>query len=498
MVVTGLPLSRRAFSGVLLMLASTGFQAVLSIGVLAILARLLSPADFGLVTAAMIIVAFSQLFGQMGIGPAIVQKPVLSPTHRKVGFTAALLFGVLIGLLVAASAPLVAAFFRQPEITPIVQVMAFVFPVSAVSAVADGLLQREMKFKQIALINSFSYLVGYGAVGTVFALLGAGAWSLVAAQLGLALVRASISVVLERHSMGLSLRLTELRELVGYGAGFSLTRIANYFANQFDNIVVGRALGVDMLGIYSRSHQLMMAPANLLGSAADRVLFPVFASVQGDQVRLTRSFMRTLDAITLVATPISVVSVITAPEIVTVLLGDKWTAVVLPFQLLVATLVFRSAYKICDSLVRAVGAIKRHASNQAVFATLVLAGSVAGAGFGLPGVAAGVAIAILTSYGLMLRLCASLVSIPLKSFVVVFARNAAFAVLAALVAIVCRRTMVMAGYPPLVVLAAVGTGVFATYFAVALMRPSALGPEGVWFTSLVKTSLFRTPAPQRT
>src|SRR5205823_14221657 len=114
------------------------------------LARLLTPADFGLAAAALMVIGVSAVFAEFGIGPAVVQRPELRPAHLRTAFTLLLLLGGLLGGLVWLTAPGVAGFFRLGELTPILRVLALVFPVQSVAVVADALLQRELRFRCLA------------------------------------------------------------------------------------------------------------------------------------------------------------------------------------------------------------------------------------------------------------------------------------------------------------------------------------------------------------
>src|SRR5690606_28466000 len=114
------------------------------------------------------------------------------------------------------------------------------------------------------------FVLGYGLIGVTLALLEFGVWSLVCAQLGQTTLGAVLSLSFRREAIGVAFSKQAASQLLHFGAGFSLARIANYLANQGDNLIVGRFLGADALGIYGRSYQFVMIPANLIGSVLDR------------------------------------------------------------------------------------------------------------------------------------------------------------------------------------------------------------------------------------
>src|SRR5437016_2831326 len=142
--------------------------------VLAILARLLSPADFGIVGAALVVVGFSAIFSQLGLAPAIVQRPVLERRHLEAAFSASVLFGLLLGVLLWVSAPFAARFFHIAGVEPVLRVLAWMFPLDGLSAIAESQVQRELRFRWLATMEVLTFVLGYGVVGVVLALLGAG------------------------------------------------------------------------------------------------------------------------------------------------------------------------------------------------------------------------------------------------------------------------------------------------------------------------------------
>ncbi len=239
------------------------------------------------------------------------------------------------------------------------------------------------------------------------ALLGRGVWALVAAQVTQVCVR---SIVLLRAAPPLfhpRPRRRWFNELLGYGAGVSAARIGFTVANQIDNFVVGRWLGAIALGLDSRAFQLMSVPTALLGDVLDKVLFPTMARVQDDQRRLANAFLQGTAIVVLVTLPAGVIAAILAPDLVAVAFGSKWSALVPPFQVLALGMMFRTSFRLSDSLSRATGKVYRRAWRQVVFAGMVFIGALVGQRVGVTGVAAGVLAALFLNYVLMAHLALS-------------------------------------------------------------------------------------------
>jgi O-antigen/teichoic acid export membrane protein len=393
-----------------------GATAVLKVVVLIVLTRLLSPADFGVVSAALIVVGFSLMFSQLGLGPALVQRPALEPRHVSTALAASTGFGVVVAALIWSGAPLLARFFHMDDLTPIVRALALLFPIKGASAVAENLLQRDLRFRTLANVDVVSYAVGYGLVGITTALLGWGAWALVAAQLTQSTLRAAVVLTLSPPVVRPGPSWTSFRELMGYGAGHSAANIGVFLANQADNLVVGRWLGAVALGLYNRAYQLMAVPTALLGDVLDNVLFPTMARVQDDPRRLATAYLQGTALLSLVMLPAGVVVAVLAPELVAVAFGDKWSALVPPFQVLALGMMFRTSYRLSDSLSRATGRVYRRAWRQACYAGLVFAGAWIGQRSGVTGVAVGVLAALFVNYLLMAHLGLSVVRIGWPQF----------------------------------------------------------------------------------
>jgi len=390
--------------------------AGLKIVVLVVLTRLLSPADFGLVSAALVVIGFSLPFSQLGMGPALVQRLVLEPRHVSTAFFASTSFGLLAAALVWFLAPQIAGFFRTEQLVPIVRALSVLFPIVGMSAVAENLLLRQLRFRLLANTDVFAYSVGYGGVGFSLAILGFGPWALVLAQITQAVLRALIIVTREPPRLRPAPTWACFKDLMGFGAGLSAARLGVIFANQADNLVVGRWLGEVALGLYGRAYQLMSVPTALLGDVFDKVLFPTMSRVQEDPRRLTAAYLRGTAVIGLVTLPAGVVAAMLAPEIVGVAFGSRWQALIPPFQVLAIGMMFRTSYRMSDSVSRATGKVYRRAWRQALYAVLVFVGAWIGQRYGITGVAVGVLAALFINYLLMAQLGLSVLRVSWVAF----------------------------------------------------------------------------------
>lgn len=480
-------LTHRAVSGMVWVAWGSAAGAVLRLVVLVLLTRLLSPADFGVVSAALIVIGFSLTFSQLGLGPALVQRPELEPRHISTAFFASTGFGLLIAALLWLLAPAIASFFRMEPLVPVVRALAFVFPIDGASSVAENLLQRDLRFRLLSNTGVVAYGLGYGLVGIVLASLGWGIWALVVAQLAQALIRAVMLFWAMPPRLHPRPTWDAFQGLIDYGMGQSAGRIAWFLANQADNVVVGRWMGTTSLGLYSRAYQLMAVPTTLLGDVLDKVLFPTMAQVQNDSRRLAAAYLQGTALIALVTLPVGVVAAVLAPDLIRVAFGSRWEAAIPPFQVLALGMMFRTSHRMSDSLARATGRVYRRAWRQALYAGLVFLGALVGRSGGVTGVAFGVLAALLINYLLMAQLSLSVGHISWSRFM--WAQMPALGLTSVLGVITFATTTGVRhlGWPPLANLfvssmVALGAAVLMTQLAPNL----TLGEHGVRLSNTLR------------
>lgn len=474
-------LSHLTLMGLLWTLLGTGSQLFLQLIAVLVLARILTPRDFGIVSAALVVVGFSATFSRLGVGPAVVQRPTLTHRHLTTGFTLSILSGALMGAAIYAAAPLIADFFLIPELTLVVRALSFKFLLEAASVMPESLLQRELMFKKLSTVEFVAFAAGFAATGVTLALLGAGLWALTLAYLGQALVRSIILIIIKPHPMRPELHYQEFKDLIFYGGGFTAARIGNYIGTQGDKMVVGRWLGAESLGVYGRAYQLMVAPANDLGTVMDNVLFPAMAQVQDHQDRLRTGFRRGIAAVALLMLPLGVLCFVLAPEIIDLLLGPAWSAAVDPFRFFALGLLFRTSYKMSDSISRATGSEYRRAWRQWVYAILVTGGAYVGSSWGLEGAAIAVLIAIGANYVLMAHLSLSVAAMSWSEFILAQTPALVLSVLIGVMTWFLAGYLRGAGFPGLetlvVTLAAAGV---AFVGLIRLLPRLVLGEDGLW------------------
>lgn len=404
-------LTQKTFKGFFWQFGGTIFKTVLQLAVLFVLARLITKAEFGIVQSAMVVVGFSKLVSQLGVGPALIQKSSLTSIHIRVGSTISLSLSLLFFLTIFFSSGLLADFFRMPELKVVLRVVAVIFVIEGVSTVSQSLLLRNMKQKTLVKIDFVSYLIGFGFVGIAMAYYGMGLWSLIFAQITQSLLKCILSYIKSRHSILPVFSKKEASELLYFGGGFTIAKLFNYLALQGDNIVAGRYLGADALGVYSRAYQIMVRPVGLIGDSIDKVLFPAMAARQHQRERLIEAFINGSKLISFLCIPLTALIVFSSKEIIFILLGSKWADTILPLQILTSGLLFRMGYKMGDCLTRATGNVYSRAVRQFIYAACVIIGCYIGSFWGITGISFGTLFAVIVNYILMIQLSLNILKI---------------------------------------------------------------------------------------
>ncbi len=384
-------------------------QALLQIVSMVVLARLLTPAEFGAAAAAALIVGLCQVVSQMGVGPALVQRHSL--TDREV--TAALYVSLLLSGVLAAvlfvGAPLFNRLVGLPADSSLLRLLTIALILAGAAAAPMGLLQRALRFRSMAMVDVLAFGPATIGVSVTLAALGQGAVSIVWGQIAGGLVIAVGYHLLARPPLRPTGPLDtwrSVRPLLRFGSWYSISQLGNWSALNADNFVTANVLGPAPLGIYARAYNLLAQPANVIGSAADKALFPAMAKVRNDGARLRSAYVRSASLVALVTLPSSALLFVLAPEIVLLLLGGRWAAVVTPLQVFALVLLPRASYKISGSLTRATGAVAGGAWRQWLYAAEVLVACAIGSRWGVNGVAVGASVAIVLHFLVMLRFSA--------------------------------------------------------------------------------------------
>jgi len=296
-----------------------------------VIARLLSPSDYGIMGMASIYLGLVTMISEFGIGAAVIQLRNLDDDQLSQLNTMALIIGLGCFILsVFASAPL-GYFFNSPELPTVVVAMSLTFIIAAFKTTPDSILQKELRFKLLAYLDAIRALVQ--AVTTVcFAAAGYKYWSLVMGAIVGSLVSTGLTLYQRRVSFSWP-RLTPLRLAIEYSRHIIISRISWYTYSNSDLLVAGRVFGQEPLGVYSLSWYFANTHEKI-SILLNRVVPSFLSAVQNEPAAIRRYLLNLTEALALTTFPISVGIALVAPELVRAVLGPKWEAAVVPITLL--------------------------------------------------------------------------------------------------------------------------------------------------------------------
>lgn len=381
-------------------------QALLQIVSMVVLSRLLKPAEFGAAQAAGLVIGLSQVVSQIGIGPALVQRKTLDDREISAAFYSSLLLSSALAVVLIVAAPWINPLVSLPRDSTLLPLLTVALVCAGAASAPMGLLQRQLRFREMAVVDVLAFGPATIGVSVLFAVLGSGAVSLVWGQIAGGLTTAIGYHVLARASLRPASPIAmwrSARPLLAFGSWYSVSQLGNWLALNADNFVTVNVLGKEPFGLYSRAYNLLAQPANVIGSAVDKALFPAMARARDDGERLRRAYIRAASLVALLTVPLSVIICVLAPEIVGILLGRDWSGVVVPLQIFAIVLLPRASYKISGSLTRATGAVSGGAWRQWLYAGEVFVGCAIGTRWGINGVAVGASVAIVLHFLIMLR-----------------------------------------------------------------------------------------------
>ena len=333
-------LSKRTLAGLQWNALGSAVSAVLHIVMAAILARLLSPAAFGLVALASVFLRFADYFSRAGITQALIQKHSLSRDDIRAGFTLSVAFGTAFGVSTILLAPLAGRFAEDPELVPVLQLLSLGLLLNGLGAPSVALLRRHLRFKELAMLNLGSYVAGYAIVGISMALAGAGVYALVAASLTQTAVKAIAAYALIRHPLMPTLSRASHRAILGFGSRITGISILEFLRSNLDTLAVGRWAGSTQLGFYNRANMLADLPAYHLSNSLSQVLFPSFSAIQSELRRLRNAYLSAVGATAAIIFPLNAGMAVSARELILVILGPQWVGAieVMPWLLLASAI----------------------------------------------------------------------------------------------------------------------------------------------------------------
>jgi PST family polysaccharide transporter len=325
-------LRQKTISGLWWSFLSQGGKQVGQFIITVILARLLSPDDFGTLAMVTVFTNFVMIFSEMGMSSALIQKQDVHDRHYYSAFWLNLVVGAGLTVTFMAVSPLIAWFYKKPELIPILSVVALNFLFSSFTIIQQTILTKEMNFKSLAVRDVVAVILA-GVIGITLAYCGFGVWSLVCQFLGFTLVNAVLLWRLSAWRPRFQFAMSDIKDIFHFSANLTGFNTVNYFARNIDQLLIGKVLGAEMLGYYSLSYKIMLYPLQNISWMVSRVMFPAFSKIQNDLEKVRNVYLKMVKAISLVTFPLMAWLFAAAPEFVLVFLGDKWGPMVIVIRI---------------------------------------------------------------------------------------------------------------------------------------------------------------------
>lgn len=395
-------LKGRSVRGGLLTLTSQGAQFVLQSISTVVLARLLVPADFGLVAMVTAITGLGQAFADLGLSEATIQHPEISHAQVSTLFWINAAIGLMLTSITAILAPVLAWFYREPRLANITLLVSLTFLIGGLRVQHDALLRRQMRFSSLAIRDVASYVLAV-PVAITLAWRGFGYWALVALPLTLNFTVMALSWLMVHWRPGLPRRDAKVRSLIAFGGNVAASYLISNVYRSADSVLIGWYWGAGPLGLYSRAYNLLMLPVRQLGTPARSVAVPAFSRVQDDPERLARYYLRAANVIMWVTAPIFGFLFVAAEPVIVLTLGNRWREAAPVFQILA---IFALGQLLLESTVWLL--VSRGQSNRLlklslVISPIIVASYAAGLRFGIKGVALCGSLVLLVILPLILK-----------------------------------------------------------------------------------------------
>lgn len=385
-------LARRTARSGFLTLCSIVFNGIVTTVSTIWLTRILEPADFGLYGMVLVITNFANMFVDLGLTRAVIQKPHI--THPQVSTLFWINLGISSGIAagIALATPLVVRFYDEPRVAAINIVMAGSLVISGLMLQHRALLQRRMEFGKINLVAAIAPF-NAAVVGIAIALLGGGYWALVAVPIVNQLSTCIGMWIACRWRPGLPRRGTGVRQMLAFGGHVTGFQFINYFSRNADYILLGYVWGKVSLGLYTRVYTIMMLPSNRLTAPLNNVLIPSLSRLVDSPEKYRKFFLGSLELLAVLTAIPTLLLILTAPELVPLVLGDNWRESVPLFLALGPAVIVACTISASSWLYLSFGHVERQTFAGTINMFVMVAAILVGLSYGPLGVALGVTIA---------------------------------------------------------------------------------------------------------
>lgn len=385
-------LKNKTLQGLMYLGVGKGAGKLISFVNTLLLARLLTPEDYGLMAIVMVIVGFIGFFNEIGLGSAIKQRLDINQTQLNGCFTLALLISSALYLALYFASPAIASYYEHEVLTDVLRFIALTFIIGAIATVPDALIAREMRFKIYAGIE-FVMILLQCAITLVLAWFGYQVWALAWGFVASQLFKTICILYFSNWRPSRFGNIGAATDLMKFGATVTYSRLTWYFYNNAKTLIIGKVLNPQQLGVYSMAATLAALPTSHITSMVIQIASPLFSKMQQDLTRLDNALRRLTSGIALIGFPVMAGMALTASELVPVLLGPNWLEAIFPLQILCILGLFKSVDPLITQAFISIGKANITARYTSLCAVVIPISVYFGAVYGgLVGVAIGLVI----------------------------------------------------------------------------------------------------------
>jgi O-antigen/teichoic acid export membrane protein len=332
------------------------FNAILQIVQLAILARLLNPTDFGLMAIVMVVIGFSSMFIDMGISNAIIYKQNVSENQLTTLYWLNIVVGVFLFLIILIIAPFIAVFYESSQLNYLIKLVGVTFIIQPFGQQFMILLQKELNFSLITIIQTTSRFFSF-LVTIIMAYYELGVFSLAYGVIIYAILSTILLMYYGKniYKPKLYFNKLDIQDFLSFGIYQMAEKAMNYFGTQFDTILIGRLLGIEVLGVYNLAKNLASKPTTIINPVITKVTFPVMSKISEDTKKLREVYLKTINYLTLLNTPIYLLITLLAQPIVVLMFGNVWVEAIPLVQILAIGFLLKSIGNPAGSLLLSKG-----------------------------------------------------------------------------------------------------------------------------------------------
>jgi O-antigen/teichoic acid export membrane protein len=379
-------LRERAMRGAVARLCAQVTNLFIRVLSLAVLARLLSPKDFGLVGMVAVLTGVLSLFRDFGLSAASVQHATVTEEQSSTLFWINVLVGIVLFVTASGLAPVVATFYHEPRLRWVTVAMASTFMFNSLGIQHSARLQRQMRFTTLSVIDTGSWIAST-VIAMAAAKAGWGYWALVAMSVTMPVTASAAFWLSSNWVPRMPSRRAGIGSMMRFGGTMTFTGLIVYLASNFEKVLLGRYWGAEAIGIYGRSYQLIRIPTDTLNGAVGEVAFSALARLQDEPRRLRSYFLKGYSLVLALTLPATAACAIFANDLTGFLLGPKWSSAALIFRLLTPTIFVFAIANPLGWLLSAIGMVVRSAKMSLVIAPLMIASYLVGLRYGPTGVA---------------------------------------------------------------------------------------------------------------